>query len=109
MFLRMFAVYDSKALAFLQPFFSNSNGSAIRAFEDAVQDPKTPFFKHPGDYQLYELAGFDDSTGAVSPVHPTKLLCNGADFVPARRAAAEVGMPQDLVSEAIGNTSDSGR
>lgn len=83
MYLRMYAVYDLKAVAFLQPFFSNSNGSAIRAFEDVVNDGQSPIAKHPGDYQLFELAGFDDNTGSLVPLSPTKLLCSGSDFVKA--------------------------
>lgn len=81
MIMKVFGVYDSKALAFLQPFFSNSNGAAVRAFADAVCDGKSPIAMHPGDYQLYELGEFDDHSGELSPLSPTKLLCNGLDFV----------------------------
>lgn len=78
---KIFAVYDSKALAYLQPFFSQSNGAAIRAFEDAVNDGTSPIAKHPGDYQLYEIGSVDDSSALLSVVTPVKLLCNGLDFV----------------------------
>jgi len=89
MYVRMFAVYDSKALAFLQPFFSNSNGSAICAFEDAVHEVKTPIGAHPGDYQLYELGGFNDEDGNITVLRPNKLLCNGLDFVSSLTEAKE--------------------
>ena len=62
MILNVFAVRDMKAEAFLQPFYSNSIGSAMRAFGDAVNDTSCPFNKHSEDYILYEIASYDDST-----------------------------------------------
>lgn len=78
---RMFAVYDLKACAYLQPFFSESVGSAVRAFGDAANDPQCPFNKHPGDYQLFEIGCVDNLTGVVTPVVPMKLLGLASDFV----------------------------
>lgn len=95
MITKLFGVYDSKALAFLQPFFSVSNGAAIRAFEDVVRDGQSPISKHPGDYQLYELGQFDDRSGLVVAVVPTILLCNGSDF------ASPVLPPKSAVSSGI--------
>lgn len=81
MLLKTFSVYDSKAMAYLQPFFSESVGSAIRAFGDAANDPNVPFNKHPGDYQLYEIGTFDNNTGLMTAMVPMKLLGCAADFI----------------------------
>lgn len=81
MIQKIFGVRDSKALAFLQPFFGVTAGVAIRAFEEAVNDGKSPISKHPEDYVLYELADFDDSTGEVISVVPIKALGCGRDYV----------------------------
>lgn len=89
MTLKVFAVRDMKALAFLQPFFSNSVGSALRAFGDAVSDNSCPFAKHPEDYVLYEIGTYDDSTAELQSVSPVKMMACASDFV----AAVEVGMP----------------
>lgn len=78
---KVLAVYDGKAEAFLQPFFSDTPGSAVRAFGDEVMKPESPFHKHPGDYQLYELGTFDNLTGKLTAMEPMKLHCNGIDFV----------------------------
>lgn len=87
--LRAFAVRDMKALAFLQPFFSNSSMSAIRAFGDAVAEEKSPFNKHPEDYVLYEIGGYDDNTGMLTAVAPVRMLGCATDFInPARPVAA---------------------
>ena len=78
---KMFSVYDLKAQAFLQPFFSVHAGSAIRAFEDAVGDSASPIGKHPSDYQLFELGYFDDHSGELRGISPMKLLVAGGDLV----------------------------
>lgn len=81
MVTKVFAVYDLKVLAHMQPFFSESIGGALRAFEDAVNDPQCPFNKHPGDYQLFEIGSFDNKTGLIAPLTPMKLIANAAEFV----------------------------
>ena len=81
MILSVFACRDTKAKAFLQPFFSNASGTAIRAFGDACDDEKSPFYKHPSDYILYEIGFYDDSTAELSSINPIKLLASASDFV----------------------------
>lgn len=81
MIQKMFAVRDSKAQAFLQPFFSVQNGSAIRAFQDACGDEKSPFARHSEDFILYELGTFNDATGEMVSLMPIKMLGCASDFV----------------------------
>ena len=83
MIQKVFGVRDGKAQAFLQPFFSNAVGAAIRAFEDVVNDKVAgnQIAKHPEDYILYELATFDDNSGEFVCVSPIKMLGSGIDFV----------------------------
>ncbi len=61
--LKVFSVFDSKAEAFIQPFYSQTTGTAVRSFEQALQDPAHEFRKFAGDYTLFELGQFDQSTG----------------------------------------------
>lgn len=63
--LKVFSVYDSKAEAFMQPFFVSTVGMAARMFEEACLDEKHNFHRHAGDYTLFEIGEFDDSTGRV--------------------------------------------
>lgn len=81
MTLKVFAVRDMKALAFLQPFFSNSTGSALRAFGDAVADKTCPFAKHPEDYVLYEIGSYDDNSAELVSTNPIKMMACAMDFV----------------------------
>ena len=91
MIQKMFAIRDLKAQAFLQPFFSSANGSALRALGDAVADGKSPLALHPEDYMLYEVATFDDATAEIVPVIPIKLLACASDFVSPAAAVSAPG------------------
>nr|WAE43877.1 MAG: nonstructural protein [Microviridae sp.] len=62
MIVKVFGIYDSKAEAYLQPFFMKSAGEAIRAITDLVNDDKHNFGKYSADYTLFQLGSFDDAT-----------------------------------------------
>lgn len=61
--LKVFTVYDSKIEAYMQPFYMQSKGQAIRAWSDTIQDEKTQFNKHPEDFTLFEIADYDEKSG----------------------------------------------
>lgn len=69
MHMVLYAIYDSKAEAHLQPFFLPNKAVAIRAAADCVNDPNHQFAQHPEDYALVELATFDNLTGDITPNH----------------------------------------
>lgn len=73
MSLKMFTVYDSKADSFIQPFFSQSTGTAIREFSAACNKQDHQFSKYAGDYTLFELGEFNQDTAkfqlAQSPLN----------------------------------------
>jgi hypothetical protein len=58
---KLFSIYDIKAEAYLQPFFLQTKGQAIRAITDCVNDPNHQFSRHPADYTLFELGEYEDS------------------------------------------------
>lgn len=68
MIMRIFSVYDTKAGAYMQPFFMNHAGGALRAFSDLCNDASHPFGKHPEDYVLFELGMYDDD-GSKFSIH----------------------------------------
>ena len=61
--LKIFTIYDTKAEAYLQPFFMGTKGQAIRAFQTSIEDPKTNFAKYPADFYLYLVGEYEDTTG----------------------------------------------
>ena len=72
MILKVFSIYDSKAEAYLQPFFMANKGTAIRAIVDLLGKPDHQFAKYPADFTLFELGEYDDSSGRMLP-HSTPL------------------------------------
>lgn len=82
--LKVFSVRDMKAEAFLQPYFTPTQGSALRAFGDACQKTDSPFYAHPSDYVLYEIGLYNDQDASLTPLVPVKMLACAADFVDKR-------------------------
>lgn len=70
----MVSVRDSKAGVFNQPFFSRTLGEAERNFAELVKDPKSFVAKYPDDYDLYQVAEYDDQTGQVIPLDTPKHI-----------------------------------
>lgn len=66
MILLAFAIRDNKAEAFNTPFFAPTRGLAVRSFQEAVNDPASPFAKYPDDFTLFQVGSFDDNTGRLS-------------------------------------------
>ena len=81
---KIFTVYDSKAEAYLQPFFLDTVGMAIRAVSDCVNDVNHNFCRHAEDYTLFELGSYVESKGVfelhASPVSIGKLQEFKAQF-----------------------------
>lgn len=86
MIYKIFSVWDAKLEAYMQPFFSPTIPSGIRAFTDAATDPGSMLHKHPGDFSLHHIGEFDDGTGTLTDINPI-ALGNGADFIPLMEAA----------------------
>lgn len=63
---KIYAVYDSKAEAYMQPFFMQSRGIAMRSWEDIANDEKSQICKTPGDFTLFELGEWDEQTGVIT-------------------------------------------
>lgn len=80
--LQIFAVYDKKAAAYLEPFFMTSKGMANRAFADAVNDGKSPFNKHPEDYALWYVGVWEVEEGLLVPlVHGPESMTSALGLV----------------------------
>lgn len=66
--LRIYSIYDKKAVAYTNPFYYHQKGQAIRGFEDAVNDLQSPLNKHPEDFQLFQIGEWNDTTGVITPL-----------------------------------------
>lgn len=74
-----YSIFDEKAVAYGVPFFMASNGLAIRAFADLVDDNRSSVNKHPGDYRLYKIGTYNDVTGVLTSIIP-EFISHALDF-----------------------------
>ncbi len=63
--LKVFSVYDSKAEAYIQPFFCVNRAVGIRNFASAASDPQAGFCRNAADYTLFEIGDFDPVSGSI--------------------------------------------
>lgn len=71
----LFTVYDSKAAAYLPPFTSQNEGTAVRSIMATLRNSEHPFALNPEDFTLFYLGDFDDQTGLYS-VHAPRAVAN---------------------------------
>lgn len=70
--LVIFSVHDSKAEAFLQPFFCPTVAVGVRMFAHAANDPTKDFSRFAADYTLFELGEFEQDTGEITMLKVAK-------------------------------------
>lgn len=78
--IEIFSVYDSKAEAYLTPFFLATKGLAIRSFTQAINDVKHQFAMYPADYTLFHLGTYDDSKGSFDILEAKVNLGSGLEY-----------------------------
>lgn len=78
--IRIFAIYDQKLEAYNRPFFLISDGVAIRAFQDEINNKESELSKHPDDYELYKIGEYNEETGEINPNLP-QLIASGRALV----------------------------
>lgn len=79
MIRKTYSVFDSKAKAYLSPFYSTTEGVATRMFSAAVEDAAHDFHKFAEDYTLFYLGDFDEETGKFTqPATPDPVITASA-------------------------------
>lgn len=73
---QMYAVKDKAANAFLQPFFTVNENTAVRSLGHTMRDPSHNFHIHAKDYSLYYIGIFDDHTGVVAQAQEPVFVVN---------------------------------
>ena len=82
---KIFSIYDQKAHAYLPPFILPRTEMALRTFSECANAPDHQFYKHPGDFTLVEIGGFDDSSGRISPYDVLISIGTALEFKTARQ------------------------
>lgn len=76
------AVRDRVADCFGTPIFVTSTGAAIRSFGDEINraDTGNTYYKHPDDFDLFELGAFIDATATFELLDSPRQLALGKDL-----------------------------
>jgi hypothetical protein len=93
----IFAVYDSKAAYFMQPFFSRNAETALRMFREIIQDPQTQVHKFPEDYTLFHIGTYSAADGMIIPQEPRSLGV-AITLLPPQPGSTEPVLIQEPVS-----------
>lgn len=86
--LKIFTIHDSKAEAYLQPFFAQNEQVALRMFASSAQDANHQFHKFAGDYTLFLLGEFDDQNASVTMLAAAENIGCAINFLGADLQAA---------------------
>lgn len=91
-------VYDSKADAWIQPFFSATQATAIRSFRQAANEEAHVFKVHAADYTLFEIGTWDEFTGTLSPYAAKVNLGTALEHMDLGLQMSQVDEPSRLRS-----------
>lgn len=80
MILKVYSIYDSKAEAYLQPFFCVNNNVAMRHFRAAVNDPSHDFGKYSSDFTLFLIGEWDQWEAKLSSYDHKIQLVQGHEL-----------------------------
>lgn len=64
------AAYDSKARAFLNPFYCSQVAVGVRSFAEAANTPGHQMCNHPEDFTLFHLGTYNDDNAIFEFLTP---------------------------------------
>lgn len=81
MIQNVFSIYDTKASAYLTPFFLPTVPMALRVFAECANSSDHQFGRHPEDFTLFHLGTFDDETCIFTALETKAALGVAIEFV----------------------------
>lgn len=79
--LNAYSIFDQKSLQYHVPFFTHTDGAAVRMVQDLVNDLDTSVGRHPGDYSLYMIGVYDDQLGLMVAETPLRHVIDAVALV----------------------------
>jgi len=101
--LNCYSIFDQASGLYSRPFYTQSDGEAIRSFTDIACDSEHPIGKHPADYTLFRLGIFDDRNGTLTN-EDNSSLANGLERVASAQTVNRNNL--ELFETNIGNGED---
>lgn len=81
MLLKIFAIRDSKAEFYNQPFYQHTRLEAERTFSALANDSKSTIAQHPEDYDLYHLGEYDNISGKIKVLDTPEHIVKAANLI----------------------------
>lgn len=78
--IKIVAIRDRHAAVFSQPMYFATEGAAIRAFQDALNDTQSQMHKHPDDYDMYLLGEWNDTDGKFKNAELPTIIARGGQL-----------------------------
>ncbi|AZL82825.1 nonstructural protein [Apis mellifera associated microvirus 13] len=78
--MKIFAIRDSAVESYGRPYFTRSQGEAVRIFMDEAKNTESMINKHPDHFDLYYLGEYDDNTGSITPAANIERVARATDF-----------------------------
>lgn len=88
-----YSIYDRKANCYNTPFFSQTDGVAVRNFQDLVSDTRSTVYRYPDDFSLYKVGEFNETSGALIPLDAPSHISNASEFVAAAATGEVMSLP----------------
>lgn len=79
--LNAYTLFDTKSLQYHSPFFTHTDGAAVRMLQDLVGDTNTNVGRHPADYVLYCCGTYEDSNAQLYPEQPLRHVMDAIALV----------------------------
>lgn len=76
MVYQAYTLYDVKAQLYHPPFFTHNHALAQRMVADVAADLNTQVGRHPSDFKLYYIGGYDDGAGRLVPLSIMEHVCD---------------------------------
>jgi len=77
--MKVYSVYDEKALVYGLPTCFATDGLALRSFADLVSNPNSNVNKYPSDFSLFHLGHYDSISGSFTNLMAPLRLMNALE------------------------------
>lgn len=73
--MRLYAIYDKKAMSYGEPIMAVNDAVMCRTIKDVIAGAH-PVARYPEDYDLYALGDYDVDTGKIDVDVNRVFVCN---------------------------------
>ncbi len=87
--MNIYTVQDLASKTSIKPFAFLTDRDAIEGFKHVCNDEKTPYAKHPADYNLCLIGSFNEQTGILKPSDP-KIIARAINMIPQQLTKKEI-------------------